>query len=172
MMTLSVEPTPVEAMPAHSGRFDAMRNAMVASQLRTNAVNDPRVVEAMGGDPEHDRPLRRHRTRDGEEHPDRFGRFEGAMREVPVQAGFDAQRRDRVHDRERHHVGEPQSVVHGVEDGADRSDRGQADREIGEAAGKNVSLALLRRAGNTFGGRGGSGLDVHAVQSWIAMESE
>lgn len=41
-MTLSVEPTPVEA-----GRFDAMRNAMVASQLRTNAVNDPRVVEAM-----------------------------------------------------------------------------------------------------------------------------
>ncbi|MEO7338036.1 MAG: methyltransferase domain-containing protein [Caldimonas sp.] len=47
-MTLSVDPTPVEAMPAHSGRFDAMRNAMVASQLRTNAVNDPRVVEAMG----------------------------------------------------------------------------------------------------------------------------
>lgn len=41
-MTLSVDPTPVEA-----GRFDAMRNAMVASQLRTNAVNDPRVVEAM-----------------------------------------------------------------------------------------------------------------------------
>ena len=47
-MTLSVEPTPIEGMPAHSGRFDAMRNAMVASQLRTNAVNDPRVVEAMG----------------------------------------------------------------------------------------------------------------------------
>lgn len=41
-MTLSVDPTPVEA-----GRFDAMRNAMVASQLRTNAVNDPRVVDAM-----------------------------------------------------------------------------------------------------------------------------
>lgn len=41
-MTLSVEPAPVEAK-----RFDAMRNAMVASQLRTNAVNDPRVVEAM-----------------------------------------------------------------------------------------------------------------------------
>ena len=46
-MTLSVDPTPVEGMPVQSGRFDAMRNAMVASQLRTNAVNDPRVVEAM-----------------------------------------------------------------------------------------------------------------------------
>jgi len=46
-MTLSVDPTPVEGVPAQSGRFDAMRNAMVASQLRTNAVNDPRVVEAM-----------------------------------------------------------------------------------------------------------------------------
>lgn len=41
-MTLLVDPTPVEA-----GRFDAMRNAMVASQLRPNAVNDPRVVQAM-----------------------------------------------------------------------------------------------------------------------------
>lgn len=41
-MTLSVEPAPVEAP-----RFDAMRHAMVASQLRTNAVNDARVVEAM-----------------------------------------------------------------------------------------------------------------------------
>jgi protein-L-isoaspartate(D-aspartate) O-methyltransferase len=28
-------------------RFDTMRHAMVASQLRTNAVNDPRVVAAM-----------------------------------------------------------------------------------------------------------------------------
>lgn len=28
--------------------FEAMRQAMVASQLRTNAVNDPRVVVAMG----------------------------------------------------------------------------------------------------------------------------
>ncbi|MEZ0243679.1 MAG: protein-L-isoaspartate O-methyltransferase, partial [Sphingomonas sp.] len=46
-MTLSVDPTPVEAAPAQGGRFDAMRNAMVASQLRTNAVNDPRVVDAM-----------------------------------------------------------------------------------------------------------------------------
>lgn len=41
-MTLSVDPAPVEA-----GRFDTMRHAMVASQLRTNAVNDVRVVEAM-----------------------------------------------------------------------------------------------------------------------------
>jgi protein-L-isoaspartate(D-aspartate) O-methyltransferase len=48
MMTLSVDPAPVEAMSGEAGRFDAMRNAMVASQLRTNAVNDPRVVEAMG----------------------------------------------------------------------------------------------------------------------------
>ncbi|HEX7848297.1 MAG TPA: protein-L-isoaspartate O-methyltransferase, partial [Sphingomonas sp.] len=28
--------------------FEAMRHAMVQSQLRTNAVNDPRVVTAMG----------------------------------------------------------------------------------------------------------------------------
>jgi protein-L-isoaspartate(D-aspartate) O-methyltransferase len=42
MMALSVDPAPVEAE-----RFEAMRHAMVASQLRTNAVNDPRVVEAM-----------------------------------------------------------------------------------------------------------------------------
>jgi protein-L-isoaspartate(D-aspartate) O-methyltransferase len=42
MMALSVDPAPVEA-----SRFEAMRHAMVASQLRTNAVNDPRVVEAM-----------------------------------------------------------------------------------------------------------------------------
>jgi protein-L-isoaspartate(D-aspartate) O-methyltransferase len=42
MMALSVDPAPVEA-----DRFEAMRHAMVASQLRTNAVNDPRVVEAM-----------------------------------------------------------------------------------------------------------------------------
>jgi protein-L-isoaspartate(D-aspartate) O-methyltransferase len=42
MMTLSVDPAPIEA-----DRFDAMRHAMVASQLRTNAVNDVRVVEAM-----------------------------------------------------------------------------------------------------------------------------
>ncbi|PVX31213.1 protein-L-isoaspartate O-methyltransferase family protein [Sphingomonas pokkalii] len=42
MMTLLVDPAPVEAP-----RFEAMRHAMVASQLRTNAVNDPRVVAAM-----------------------------------------------------------------------------------------------------------------------------
>jgi protein-L-isoaspartate(D-aspartate) O-methyltransferase len=42
MMTLSVDPAPIEA-----GRFDTMRHAMVSSQLRTNAVNDVRVVEAM-----------------------------------------------------------------------------------------------------------------------------
>jgi len=42
-MALSVDPAPFEA-----GRFDAMRQAMVSNQLRTNAVNDPRVVEAMG----------------------------------------------------------------------------------------------------------------------------
>lgn len=41
-MTLQVDPAPVEA-----SRFEVMRHAMVASQLRTNAVNDPRVVEAM-----------------------------------------------------------------------------------------------------------------------------
>jgi protein-L-isoaspartate(D-aspartate) O-methyltransferase len=41
MMALSLDPAPV------ANRFEAMRHAMVASQLRTNAVNDPRVVEAM-----------------------------------------------------------------------------------------------------------------------------
>jgi protein-L-isoaspartate(D-aspartate) O-methyltransferase len=46
MMALSVDPAPVEAE-----RFEAMRQAMVASQLRTNAVNDPRVVEAMARTP-------------------------------------------------------------------------------------------------------------------------
>ncbi|WP_375428101.1 protein-L-isoaspartate O-methyltransferase [uncultured Sphingomonas sp.] len=34
-----------EADPAH--RYDEMRAAMVSSQLRTNSVNDPRVVAAM-----------------------------------------------------------------------------------------------------------------------------
>ena len=48
-MTLSVESMPVEA-----GRFAAMRHAMVASQLRTNAVNDPRVIEAMARTPRED----------------------------------------------------------------------------------------------------------------------
>jgi len=41
-MTLQADPAPAGAQ-----RFDAMRHAMVASQLRTNAVNDARVVEAM-----------------------------------------------------------------------------------------------------------------------------
>lgn len=41
-MARSVDPAPIEA-----NRFEAMRHSMVASQLRTNAVNDPRVVEAM-----------------------------------------------------------------------------------------------------------------------------
>lgn len=39
-MTLSIDPAPIASS-------DAMRHAMVASQLRTNAVNDVRVVEAM-----------------------------------------------------------------------------------------------------------------------------
>ncbi|MES2989745.1 MAG: protein-L-isoaspartate O-methyltransferase [Pseudomonadota bacterium] len=46
MMTLSVDPTPIEA-----DRFEVMRHAMVASQLRTNAVSDARVVEAMASVP-------------------------------------------------------------------------------------------------------------------------
>lgn len=37
----------VDSAPVETNRFEAMRHAMVASQLRTNAVNDPRVVEAM-----------------------------------------------------------------------------------------------------------------------------
>lgn len=48
-MTLSVDPAPVEA-----SRFEAMRHAMVASQLRTNAVNDVRIVEAMAVLPRED----------------------------------------------------------------------------------------------------------------------
>jgi protein-L-isoaspartate(D-aspartate) O-methyltransferase len=43
MMTLSVNPAPAGAQGS-----DAMRHAMVASQLRTSAVNDARVVDAMG----------------------------------------------------------------------------------------------------------------------------
>lgn len=41
-MTLLVDPAPVEA-----DRFEAMRHAMVVSQLRTNAVTDVRVIDAM-----------------------------------------------------------------------------------------------------------------------------
>lgn len=38
---------PVDFEAQHEARFEAMRHAMVASQLRTNAVSDPRVVAAM-----------------------------------------------------------------------------------------------------------------------------
>ena len=48
-MTLSVDPAPLEAQ-----RFEAMRQAMVANQLRTNAVNDVRVVAAMARVPRED----------------------------------------------------------------------------------------------------------------------
>lgn len=41
-MTLSADPA-----PGGAPSFEAMRHAMVASQLRTNAVSDARVVEAM-----------------------------------------------------------------------------------------------------------------------------
>ena len=34
-------------LAADTTSFEAMRHAMVQSQLRTNAVNDPRVVTAM-----------------------------------------------------------------------------------------------------------------------------
>lgn len=37
----------VGTAPAEAPSFEAMRHSMVASQLRTNAVNDARVVEAM-----------------------------------------------------------------------------------------------------------------------------
>lgn len=56
-MALSVDPAPVEA-----NRFEAMRHAMVASQLRTNAVNDPRVVEAMARVPRENFLPPEHRT--------------------------------------------------------------------------------------------------------------
>ncbi len=49
MMALTVDSAPAEA-----NRFDVMRHAMVASQLRTNAVNDARVVEAMARLPRED----------------------------------------------------------------------------------------------------------------------
>ncbi|WP_448664427.1 protein-L-isoaspartate O-methyltransferase family protein [Sphingomonas sp. CJ20] len=42
MMAISPDTAPAEA-----NRFEVMRHAMVASQLRTNAVNDTRVVDAM-----------------------------------------------------------------------------------------------------------------------------
>jgi protein-L-isoaspartate(D-aspartate) O-methyltransferase len=44
----------VDSVPQEAGRFDAMRHAMVASQLRTNAVNDVRVIEAMARVPRED----------------------------------------------------------------------------------------------------------------------
>ncbi|WP_307119220.1 protein-L-isoaspartate O-methyltransferase family protein [Sphingomonas kyeonggiensis] len=49
MMALTVDSAPAEA-----NRFETMRHAMVASQLRTNAVNDTRVVEAMARVPRED----------------------------------------------------------------------------------------------------------------------
>lgn len=63
MMTRSLEPAPVEA-----DRFEAMRHAMVASQLRTNAVSDVRIVEAMARIPREAFLPTEHRTiayRDG-----------------------------------------------------------------------------------------------------------
>ncbi len=41
----------VDTAPAGASRFEAMRHAMVASQLRTSGVNDARVVEAMAVTP-------------------------------------------------------------------------------------------------------------------------
>lgn len=49
MMALTVDSAPAEA-----NRFETMRHSMVASQLRTNAVNDVRVVEAMAVLPRED----------------------------------------------------------------------------------------------------------------------
>ncbi|MEP9360631.1 protein-L-isoaspartate O-methyltransferase [Sphingomonas sp. KR3-1] len=49
MMALSVD-----SAPAETTRFEVMRHAMVASQLRTNAVNDVRIVEAMAALPRED----------------------------------------------------------------------------------------------------------------------
>lgn len=46
MTTTLTSPSPRAFEATHA--FEAMRQAMVASQLRTNAVNDPRVVAAMG----------------------------------------------------------------------------------------------------------------------------
>jgi protein-L-isoaspartate(D-aspartate) O-methyltransferase len=57
MMALTVDSAPVEA-----NRFEAMRHAMVASQLRTNAVNDVRVVEAMARVPREDFLPEEHRA--------------------------------------------------------------------------------------------------------------
>jgi protein-L-isoaspartate(D-aspartate) O-methyltransferase len=57
MMTLSVDPAPVGA-----ARSDAMRQAMVSNQLRTNAVNDARVVEAMARVPREDYLPAEHRA--------------------------------------------------------------------------------------------------------------
>lgn len=41
-------------LPTDTAQFEAMRHAMVASQLRTNAVNEPRVIEAMTRVPRED----------------------------------------------------------------------------------------------------------------------
>ncbi len=57
MMALTVDSAPAEA-----NRFEVMRHAMVASQLRTNAVNDARVVEAMARLPREDYLPEAHRA--------------------------------------------------------------------------------------------------------------
>lgn len=57
MMALTVDSAPAEA-----NRFETMRHAMVASQLRTNAVNDTRVVEAMARLPREDFLPEEHRA--------------------------------------------------------------------------------------------------------------
>lgn len=52
-----VGPAPVEAE-----RFEVMRHAMVASQLRTNAVNDVRIIEAMARVPREEYLPEEHRS--------------------------------------------------------------------------------------------------------------
>jgi protein-L-isoaspartate(D-aspartate) O-methyltransferase len=52
----------VDSAPAEANRFETMRHSMVASQLRTNAVNDVRVVEAMAVLPREDFLPEEHRA--------------------------------------------------------------------------------------------------------------
>lgn len=54
MTTTSLDSPPPDSPPPHAVPYGAMRHAMVASQLRTNAVSDQRVVAAMAVVPRED----------------------------------------------------------------------------------------------------------------------
>ena len=103
------------------------------------------VMKPMVRHPEHDGPLRGHRGGDGEEHFDRFRSLERAVGEVPMQAR--PPRQDAVirYMTANNTTSDTRTaVVDRVNDGADRTQRGQPDGEVRETRGKDVPLRLLR----------------------------